>query len=169
MENKLIALLKENNCIHTSNNINLASGSISNTYYDIKKASGIPSLLLFIISELKHIIPQDSSIVAVSTGGIPYSAILSYEYKNSFAYVRDNKKTYGMNNIIEGYIDFNKPIYIIDDVCTTGKSILKAKSHIIEYAKHLNIRNNLEIYLVSIINRGNNNIKIKSILELENV
>lgn len=166
MENKLINLLKENNCIHTSKTINLASGNTSNTYYDIKKASGIPELLQFIISELKHIIPQDSSIVAVSTGGIPYSSILSYEYKSSFAYVRDNKKQYGMNNVVEGCIDFKKTIFIIDDVCTTGKSILKAKNHVIEYAKHKGINHELDIKLVTIVNRGNNNLKLKSILEL---
>ena len=166
MENKLINLLKENNCIHTSKTINLSAGDTSNTYYDIKKASGIPVLLQFIVSELKHIIPQDSSIVAVSTGGIPYSSILSYEYKNSFAYVRDNKKKYGMNNVVEGCIDFKKTIYIIDDVCTTGKSILKAKEHVIEYANQKGVNHKLNIELVSIVNRGNNNIKIKSILEL---
>lgn len=168
MENKLINLLKENNCIHNSKKINLSSGDTSNTYYDIKKASGIPELLQFIISELKNIIPRNSSIVAVSTGGIPYSAILSYEYKSSFAYVRDSKKQYGMNNVIEGYIDLKKPIYIIDDVCTTGKSILKAKSYVKEHIKQKNIDYNIEINLISIVNRGNNKIKISSILELKN-
>tara|TARA_R100000231_G_C5320971_1_gene163405 strand:- start:779 stop:1264 length:486 start_codon:yes stop_codon:yes gene_type:complete len=158
-KDKLINLLKENNCIFENKDLELSSGFKSNIYYDIKKAAGIPETFSFIVNELKNIIPKNSSIVSVSTGGIPYGAALSYEYKNSFAYVRSNRKAYGMKNMIEGYIDYNKPIYILDDVCTTGSSIIKARNTI--------GLNEKECFLVCIVNRSKHKLNISSIIELK--
>ena len=155
----LIKILKENNCIIVNKDLELSSGLKSNIYYDIKKAAGIPETFTCIVNELKKIIPKNSSIVAVSTGGIPFGAALSYEYKNSFAYVRSSRKVYGMNNMIEGYIDYNKPVYVIDDVCTTGSSIIKARNTIGLSEKECN--------LVCIVNRSKHKLNIKSILEVE--
>ena len=107
----IVNILKENNCIYNKN-IQLASGLKSKVYYDVKKAAGIPDLFSYIIEKLKLIVPENSSIVGVSTGGIPYAAALAYEYKTNFAYIRENKKEYGMNKSIEGFINFSKPIYI---------------------------------------------------------
>lgn len=149
----IVNLLEKNRCIYRED-IKLSSGLSSKTYYDIKKAAGIPEVFNFIINDLKKIIPKDSSIVGVSTGGIPYAAALAYEYKTNFAYIRESKKKYGMNKSVEGFIDFEKPVYIIDDVCTTGKSILKAKSFLpLEY----------QYNLVCIIDRGLSDLKILSI------
>lgn len=152
----IVSLLEKHDCIYKKE-IKLSSGLSSKTYYDIKKAAGLPDIFNFIISELKKIIPQNSSIVGVSTGGIPYAAALAYEYKTNFAYIRENKKEYGMNKSVEGYIDFNKPVYIIDDVCTTGKSIIKAKDTLPSEYKY---------NLVCIIDRGLSNLKIKSIKKI---
>tara|TARA_B000000557_G_scaffold249399_1_gene234810 strand:+ start:253 stop:720 length:468 start_codon:yes stop_codon:yes gene_type:complete len=149
----IISLLEKNNCIYKKN-IKLSSGLESKIYYDIKKAAGIPEVFNFIINELKLIIPKNSCIIGVSTGGIPYAAALAYDYKTNFAYIRENKKKYGMNKSIEGFIDFSKPIYIIDDVCTTGKSILRAKSFLPE---------NYKYNLVCIIDRGLSELNIQSI------
>lgn len=149
----IVNILEKNNCVYRKN-IQLASGLKSKVYYDIKKAAGIPSLFSYIIEKLKLIVPENSSIIGVSTGGIPYAAALAYEYKTNFAYIRENKKEYGTNKSIEGFINFSKPIYIIDDVCTTGNSILKAKSF---------LPKEYEYNLVCIIDRGLSKIKIQSI------
>ena len=149
----IVNLLEKNNCIHKKN-IKLASGLESKIYYDIKKAAGIPEVFNFIVNQLKIIIPKNSSIVGVSTGGIPYAAALAYEYKTNFAYIRENKKEYGMNKSVEGFIDFSKPVYIIDDVCTTGKSILKAQSF---------LPKNYKYNLVCIVDRGLSSLDIQSV------
>lgn len=156
----LIDKLAENECIYYGKDILLASGKTSNIYYDIKKAAGIPGFLNYITNELSKIIPENASIVAVSTGGIPYATALALRYNSEFAYVRQEQKKYGMQNLVEGFINFEKDIYIIDDVCTTGKSILKAKSSI------LKINNTAKCNLVSVVNRKDNNLNIKSLIEL---
>lgn len=156
--NKLLVLLEKNDCIYRNKEIKLSSGKNTSIYYDIKKAAGIPELFSYIIKELQKIIPKNSSIVAVSTGGIPYGAALANVYQTNFAYVREIKKDYGMKNIIEGYINYNKPIFIIDDVCTTGKSILNAKN---------TLKNSKNVSLVCILNRSNQGFKISSLVEVK--
>lgn len=153
----LIKSLEENGCIEKKENIRLKSGNISNTYYNIKKAAGITETLEIIISELEKIVPKEASIVGVSTGGIPFASILSYKLKTNFAYVRSSKKEYGLESMIEGHIDPNKTIYIIEDVCTTGSSLIKVKNIIEEKYK------NSKIKLVSIIDRQKNNLDIISV------
>lgn len=158
-KNNLLDLLITNKCIYYGNDIELSSGKIANIYYDIKKAAGIPEVFEYIIKELKSIIPVNSSIVSVSTGGISYGAVLASMYKTNFAYVRENEKIHGMKNIVEGFIDINKPIYIIDDVCTTGKSIINAKNSIGSYNKTCN--------LVCIVDRSNIDLDIESIIKIK--
>ena len=154
---KFLKLLEKHECVYSGKDIKLSSGDSSSTYYDIKKAAGIPELFSFILEELKKIIPENASIVAVSTGGIPYGAALANIYKTNFAYVRETKKDYGMNKLIEGHIDYHKHVYIIDDVCTTGKSIIKVKDSLIQ---------NQKFNLVCVINRGKSEIEIKSVMDV---
>lgn len=163
-EKKFLELLTINNCVYyqKDNNIQLSTGEKSNIYYDIKKAAGIPELFELILDQLQNIIPRNSSIVAVSTGGIPYGAALANIYKTNFAYVRENKKKYGMKKSIEGYIDYKKPIYIIDDVCTSGKSIVNAKN-IIENS----YKDSIKLNLVCVIDRSNSEINVKSVIKIK--
>ena len=163
-EKKLLDLLITNNCVHyqNDNNILLSSGIKSNIYYDIKKAAGIPELFEFILEQLQKIIPKNSSIVAVSTGGISYGAALANIYKTNFAYVRENKKTYGMKNAIEGYINYEKPIYIIDDVCTSGKSLINAMNTI----KNIQGKTS-DINLICILDRSNSEIEVNSVIKIK--
>lgn len=163
-KSELLKKLIEYNCIHNKKDIKLSAGSNTNIYYDIKKAIGIPDLFSFITLQLNNIIPQNCTIVAVSTGGIPYASALSFMSKQNLAYVRENKKNYGMNNIIEGVIDHNKTIYILDDVCTTGKSIVSAESNVRKYIT-TKYNTNPEIKLVCIVDRQYHNLNIMSLLK----
>ena len=160
MKKSLYQKLEEFDCIIEAKIINLSSGITSNVYYDIKKAAGIPSLFNFIIKELENIIPDSVNIVGVSTGGIPYASVLAFNKKTNFAYIRESRKEYGTQSLVEGVIDFEKEIYIIDDVCTTGNSIMQAKQQIMMLNK------NAKCKLVSVVNRNINNLQIKSLIEL---
>ena len=131
MHTKLEELLKKYNCIHKKEII-LKSGNKSNIYYDLKKASGFPEILNFVVKELEIIIPHNSNISCVATGAISYAAALAFITNSNFSYVRTDKKNHGTENLIEGYIDKSKEIYLLEDVCTTGNSIFKAEKTLIE-------------------------------------
>ena len=130
MHIELEKLLKKYECIHNKEII-LKSGSKSNVYYDLKKASGFPEVLNFVVKELKKIIPHNSNISCVATGAISYAAAFAFATNSNFSYVRSDKKNYGTEKLIEGYIDKSKKIYLLEDVCTTGNSIFKAEQTLI--------------------------------------
>ena len=115
-------LLHKHNCIYNKV-VRLKSGVSSNIYYDLKKAAGIPEIFCFVVDELKKIIPDNSNIACVATGAISYGAAVAYLTKSNFAYVRPVAKDYGTKRMIEGKLNNKKPVYLIEDVCTTGSSI----------------------------------------------
>src|SRR4029079_2294746 len=57
--------------------------------------------------------------------GTVFGSALSYELFKPHIYVRKDMKTYGMQKKIEGVLNPNSKILFVDDVITTGHSILK--------------------------------------------
>ena len=109
----LIEKISSFGCIYYIDDILLSSGKTSNIYYDIKKCTGYPELFSYIVECLSNIIPKESSIVGVLSGGVPFATALAFKYNTNFAYIRQSKKLHGMENIIEGVIDYKKEIYLI--------------------------------------------------------
>ncbi len=65
-------------------------------------------------------------VIGVATGGISWGAWISEKLGVPFGYVRSSKKDYGVKNTIEGDINFNKNILLIEDVVSTGNSLGRA-------------------------------------------
>lgn len=65
-------------------------------------------------------------VIGVATGGISWGAWISEKLDVPFGYVRSSKKDYGVQNTVEGDIDFNKNILVIEDVVSTGNSLGRA-------------------------------------------
>jgi orotate phosphoribosyltransferase len=128
----------------------LKSGKKSDYYIDIKKTISIPSLYKNIIDLLyEKIIKIDNlnkySIIGVPYAGIPFASTLAYKLEIPLLLLRKTQKTYGTEKIIEGETK-NKDIILIEDVITTGKSILET----------INYLNKLEYnvkYVISIFQR----------------
>lgn len=109
----------------------LASGKYSSIYVDMRKMLGnidgfktIGNLLSQKVYEIKRHENIDV-IIGVATGGIPWASIISYLINLPMAYVRQ-QKGHGTNNKIEGADVTNKHGLIIDDVSTTGESIINS-------------------------------------------
>lgn len=66
------------------------------------------------------------SVIGVATGGISWGAWISDKLDVPFGYVRSSHKDYGKKQSIEGNIDFNKNILVIEDVVSTGGSLGRA-------------------------------------------
>jgi orotate phosphoribosyltransferase len=64
-------------------------------------------------------------LCSVPSSGTVFGSALSYELFKPHIYVRKDIKTYGMQKKIEGALNPNSKILFVDDVITTGHSILK--------------------------------------------
>ena len=133
----------QNNCI-TYGDFTLSSGKKSNYYFDIKQAFYNPKIITKISNNILQKIYNYNQILSIkkdyidTIGGIELGSVpligsmesvycyFESAYKYNFFIVR-KPKGYGTNKLIEGIelTDKNR-IVLIDDVLTTGKSVLNA-------------------------------------------
>jgi len=123
----LIKLLKENDVIKYGNFI-LSSGKESDYYIDIKKGITNPKILKAIAILINEKLHDDKihRIAGPALGAVPIAAAISLESEIPFLMIRKGKKDYGTSKQIEGEIKSGDNVVIVEDVATTGTSILKA-------------------------------------------
>lgn len=134
MENETFVNLLLKREILKHGNFKLRSGSTSSYYCDIKESFGDPEILNIIIKRLILLVPKKATcIVGFGYGGITLASIVSYRMKLPLVLVRDQVKKHGTKKIIDGYLP-NKNDYccIVDDVFTSGSSILATKEKLLD-------------------------------------
>ena len=129
---KLITLLKQNNIL-TYGDFTLRSGEQSSYYCDIKQALGNPKILKLIIAELIKLVPTNTTCIAGSGyGGITLASLVAHKLGLPLSLVRDKVKDHGTKKLIDGYIPNKKDVVcIIDDVFTTGSSIIDTREKLV--------------------------------------
>ncbi|MFA4956645.1 MAG: orotate phosphoribosyltransferase [Candidatus Methanoperedens sp.] len=108
----------------------LASGKKSKYYIDIKKASAIPGILKLIASEIAEKIKTKSIdadyIGCVALGGVPIAVAVSLETDLPLIIIRKEAKEYGTKGQIVGDFVKSSRVLMVEDVATTGGSVMKA-------------------------------------------
>ncbi len=122
-------------------NFTLASGKQSSYYVDLRLVPSYPLEFRKMVKFLENEIGQDigldnfDSIVSVPTGGLVIASALAIETVKPLIYVRSKPKDYGTSKFVEGKIHDGMKVVMIDDVATTGGSIVNA----IKSLKEVNI------------------------------
>jgi orotate phosphoribosyltransferase len=130
MEDKkkeLITLLKENEVIKFGK-FTLSSGKESDYYVDMKRAVTDPEILskvAEIISEKIEGLGVDK-VAGPALGAVPIATAISLHAKLPLLMIRKEKKGYGTSKLIEGDLEEGDSVVLVEDVTTTGKSLLKA-------------------------------------------
>jgi len=110
----------------------LASGKKSSYYVDLRLVPSYPHEFRKMVIHLKNDIAQNigldefDSIVSVPTGGLVIASALAMETVKPLIYVRSKPKDYGTSKSIEGKIHDGMKVLMIDDVATTGGSVVNA-------------------------------------------
>jgi orotate phosphoribosyltransferase len=108
----------------------LASGKKSRYYVDIKKASTNPGLLKLIACRVSEIMKLHSIeadyIGGVALGGVPIAVSVSLETGYPLLMIRKEAKDYGTKGQIVGDILPGRVVVLVEDVTTTGWSVIKA-------------------------------------------
>jgi orotate phosphoribosyltransferase len=107
------------------------SGRISPVYIDCRRLLSFPAEREAIIVEMarkaESAIGRDAiDIVAGGeTAGIPYAALVSQKLGKPMIYIRKQPKGYGGTKQIEGILEANKRVLLVEDLITDGMSKLR--------------------------------------------
>lgn len=110
----------------------LASGKKSPYYIDLRLVPSNPHIFRKMIKTLQADISENigldsiDAIVSVPTGGLVIASALAFEIVKPLIYVRNKPKDYGTSKSVEGKIWPGMKVLMIDDVATTGGSVINA-------------------------------------------
>ena len=127
---KEFAIFLYKNNIIKFGNFTLASGKNSPYYIDLRLVPSYPHQFRKMIKNLQNLIDKQTglenfdALVSVPTGGLVIASALAIETVKPLIYVRNKSKEYGTSKLIEGKLSSNMKLVMIDDVATTGNSIL---------------------------------------------
>ncbi len=107
-----------------------ASGWKSPIYCDNRVTLSYPSIRTYLRENLAKIIEEEFGkpdvIAGVATGAIALGVLIAQHLNVPFVYVRPEVKKHGRKNKIEGYLEKNKRVVVVEDLISTGKSSLNA-------------------------------------------
>ena len=107
-----------------------ASGLKSPIYCDNRLTMSYPKVRKEVANGLAQIIkehyPDVEVIAGTATAGIPHAAWVAEVLNLPMVYIRGKAKDHGKKNQIEGFISPNQKMVVIEDLISTGGSVLEA-------------------------------------------
>ncbi|KRL39032.1 orotate phosphoribosyltransferase [Liquorilactobacillus uvarum DSM 19971] len=107
-----------------------ASGIKSPIYCDNRLTISYPEIRTRIAKGIADLIresfPEVEMIAGTATAGIPHAAWIAQELNLPMIYVRSKPKDHGRGKQIEGHLTVGQKTLLIDDLISTGGSVLKA-------------------------------------------
>ena len=111
--------------IRTDAPFTLTSGKKSPVYVDCRRIISFPKerqkLMKMALQVLENTIPFDA-VAGGETAGIPFAAWISELMSLPMIYVRKKPKGFGQNKRIEGLVEPNQNILLVEDLATDGGS-----------------------------------------------
>lgn len=106
-----------------------ASGIKSPVYCDNRLILTAPkvrdSVEEAIANTIKEKYPDCEVLMGTSTAGIAHAAIAAHLLDLPMGYVRGGAKDHGRNNKIEGKLEANQKVVVIEDLISTGGSVIE--------------------------------------------
>ena len=124
-------LLIKNDAIKFGDYI-LASGKKSPYYIDLRLTISSPITMDWIANSLTRIVINEigrdkiDKILGVPTAGVPFATMVSQKLGIPLIYYRQARKEHGVRKKIEGTLDRNDRVLIVDDLITTGESVIES-------------------------------------------
>jgi len=108
----------------------LSSGKKSSYYIDLRLIPSFPHQFRKMIKHLQNSITEDigldnfDTIASIPTGGLVIASALAFEILKPLIYVRNKPKEHGTTKSVEGVTRSDMKVLVIDDVATTGSSVV---------------------------------------------
>ena len=129
---RIAKLLLEINAIklQPNNPFIWSSGIKSPIYCDNRILLSFPSYRNLVAKEIANLISQKYKsvdiIAGVATGAIGIGLLVAEKLELPFIYVRPESKGHGRKNQIEGCVEKNKKVFVVEDLISTANSSVKA-------------------------------------------
>ncbi|MFQ6064771.1 MAG: orotate phosphoribosyltransferase [Candidatus Bathyarchaeia archaeon] len=114
----------------------LTTGRTSPYYIDLRIVPSFPDAFRRVCDLYLRLIRGDvgdenfDRIAGIPTAGIPFASFLAYQLKKPFLYTRPQKRLHGREKRVEGIIIPGDRVLLIDDLITTGRSLMKTAAAI---------------------------------------
>lgn len=124
-------LLIKNNAIKFGD-YTLVSGKKTPYYIDLRQTISSPITMDWIANSLSRIILNEigkdkiDKVLGVPTAGVPFATVVSQKLGIPLIYYRQARKEHGVRKKIEGILERTDRVLIIDDLITTGKSVIES-------------------------------------------
>ena len=107
----------------------LSSGRSSTYIFDKYAFETRPKLLDAIARSMMEMVNSETSRIAgMELGGVPLATALSLKTGLPFIIIKKGRKGYGTNKLIEGSLNNEDKVVLVEDIATTGsQAILAAK------------------------------------------
>lgn len=129
---KTAELLLQINAIklNPENPFTWASGWKSPIYCDNRMLLSYPTIRNYVreamAKQVESLYGKPDIIAGVATGAIGIGTLVADFLGLPFIYVRPEPKSHGRQNQIEGHLEANRTVVVIEDLISTGKSSLNA-------------------------------------------
>lgn len=105
----------------------LRSGKRSKYYLDKYLFETQPDILKALGKEFaKHVSADVTVIAGAELGGVALAAAAAMETSRRWIIVRNSKKDYGTGKLIEGVLNADDVVLLVEDIATTGGQVLEA-------------------------------------------
>jgi orotate phosphoribosyltransferase len=107
-----------------------ASGWFSPIYCDCRLTLSFPKVRSFLKENFATLTKEHFAnveiIAGVATAGIPQASLIADYLEKPMLYVRSSPKAHGKGNLIEGKIEKEQKVVVVEDIISTGGSSLQA-------------------------------------------
>lgn len=109
----------------------LADGKLSPYYIDLRIVPSFPEAFSKVENFFRQMamnsleLKEVRRVAAVPTAGIPFASVLAFSLGKPFLYVR-SEATHGRIRRVEGILVPGDTVLLVDDLVTTGKTLIEA-------------------------------------------
>lgn len=114
----------------------LTSGKVSPYYIDLRIVPSFHDAFHRTCDLFLKVIERDlgakgfDRVAGIPTAGIPFASVIAYRLKKPFLYVRPRLRLHGRERRIEGVVAPGDRVLLVDDLITTGGSLMRSAAAI---------------------------------------
>ena len=122
---KLIKRIKET--AYLEGDFVLRSGKRSKYYLDKYLFETCPDILKALAQEFAEHVTEDVTVIAgAELGGVALAAAAAMETGKNWLIIRNSKKAYGTEKMVEGVLKAEDVVLLVEDIATTGGQVIEA-------------------------------------------